>query len=139
MKSTFSRREPFRASTTATVTAASAGTPPDAALLQYLLECERSPTGMSGLDTDEELNRLRALDGRARDEINELLARDKGERVADIRSKMQEVMMDKVSVVRNETGLREAEREIATLREAYRHVALQDKGKRYNTELTEAL
>jgi succinate dehydrogenase / fumarate reductase flavoprotein subunit len=78
-------------------------------------------------------------DARARDEITELLSREKGERVADIRATMQEVMMDKVSVVRNETGLREAEREIATLREAYRHVSLQDKGKRYNTELTEAL
>ena len=38
----------------------------------------------------------------ARAEISALLSRDKGERVADIRKAMQEVMMDKVSVVRNE-------------------------------------
>jgi succinate dehydrogenase / fumarate reductase, flavoprotein subunit len=48
-------------------------------------------------------------------------------------------MMDKVSVVRNETGLREAQQEIAQLQDAYKHISLQDKGKRYNTELLEAL
>ncbi|MBA2468426.1 MAG: succinate dehydrogenase flavoprotein subunit [Chloroflexia bacterium] len=72
-------------------------------------------------------------------EIADLLNRDKGERVADIRKAMQEVMMDKVSVVRNETGLLEAQKEIADLQEAYRHIAIQDKGKRYNTDLLEAL
>ncbi|MBA3275463.1 MAG: succinate dehydrogenase flavoprotein subunit [Chloroflexia bacterium] len=72
-------------------------------------------------------------------EIADLLNRDKGERVADIRKAMQELMMDKVSVVRNETGLLEAQKEIADLQEAYRHIAIQDKGKRYNTDLLEAL
>lgn len=41
--------------------------PPDAGLQQYLLDCEQSPTGMAGLASDDELNRLRLLDGRARD------------------------------------------------------------------------
>jgi uncharacterized protein (DUF305 family) len=36
--------------------------------LDYLLDCQRAPTGMSGLATDEEVNRLRVLEGRARDE-----------------------------------------------------------------------
>ncbi len=36
--------------------------------LGYLLDCQRSPTGMAGLATDAEVNRLRVLDGRARDE-----------------------------------------------------------------------
>jgi uncharacterized protein (DUF305 family) len=36
--------------------------------LDYLLDCQRSPTGMSGLATDEEVDRLRFLEGRARDE-----------------------------------------------------------------------
>ncbi|MES0872689.1 DUF305 domain-containing protein [Sinimarinibacterium thermocellulolyticum] len=35
--------------------------------LDYLLDCQRSPTGMSGLATDEEVNRLRQLEGRDRD------------------------------------------------------------------------
>lgn len=36
-------------------------------LLQYLLDCQRSPTGMLGLATDADMDRLRHLDGRARD------------------------------------------------------------------------
>jgi succinate dehydrogenase / fumarate reductase flavoprotein subunit len=75
----------------------------------------------------------------ATSEVAALLAREKGERAADIRKAMQEVMMDKVSVVRNEKGLREAEAEIAGLKQEYGQVAIQDKGKRYNTELLETL
>ena len=78
-------------------------------------------------------------EARAVEEIGSLLARDKGERVADIRKRMQEVMMDKASVVRSESVLLEAQQDIKDLQAAFRCVALQDKGKRYNTELTEAL
>ncbi len=75
----------------------------------------------------------------AKSEIDALVSREKGERAADIRKAMQEVMMDKVSVVRNDQGLREARDTISELQEAYKHIAIQDKGKRYNTELLEAL
>ena len=44
-------------------------TPPDAELSRYLLDCQRSPTGMPGLATPEELNRLRQLQGTARDRL----------------------------------------------------------------------
>ena len=40
---------------------------PDADLLQYLLDCQRAPTGMAGLATDAEMNQLRLLEGRPRD------------------------------------------------------------------------
>ncbi len=40
---------------------------PDAALLRYIADCNASPGGMPGLATTEELNRLRELDGNARD------------------------------------------------------------------------
>ncbi|MEQ1439736.1 DUF305 domain-containing protein [Fontimonas sp. SYSU GA230001] len=43
--------------------------PPDAALLQYLLDCRNAPAGMTGMASAEELSRLRALDGRERDEL----------------------------------------------------------------------
>ena len=75
----------------------------------------------------------------AESEISALLGRERGERVADVRATMQEVMMDKVSVVRNEEGLRDAQDVINQLRQAYQNVAIQDHGKRYNTDLTEAL
>lgn len=43
-------------------------TPPDPELTRYLLACEKSPTGMLGIATNEDLNLLRTLSGRARDE-----------------------------------------------------------------------
>ena len=42
--------------------------PPDPQLSRYLLDCQRSATGMVGLPSDAALNRLRELEGRARDE-----------------------------------------------------------------------
>jgi uncharacterized protein (DUF305 family) len=44
-------------------------TPPDASLSRYLADCRSAPGGMPGLATSEELNRLRALDGDARDQL----------------------------------------------------------------------
>jgi uncharacterized protein (DUF305 family) len=41
---------------------------PDAALRRYLIDCQRSPTGMPGMATDAELDALRRLEGRARDD-----------------------------------------------------------------------
>jgi succinate dehydrogenase / fumarate reductase flavoprotein subunit len=75
----------------------------------------------------------------ARAEVDRLVSRPRGENVAEIRSAMQEVMMDKVSVVRNEESLREAQGRVDELRRAYMSAAVQDKGAVYNTELTEAL
>jgi succinate dehydrogenase / fumarate reductase flavoprotein subunit len=75
----------------------------------------------------------------ARAEIATLLGRDKGERIGEIRSAMQEVMMDKVSVVRDAQGMTEAKAKIDELRGAYNHAAIQDRGKVFNTDLMEAL
>lgn len=54
--------------------------PLDAELTQYLLDCERSPTGMVGLATDAEINRLRRTEGRERDLLflNLMLAHHEG-------------------------------------------------------------
>ncbi|CAN5637695.1 succinate dehydrogenase flavoprotein subunit [soil metagenome] len=74
----------------------------------------------------------------ARAQLADLLSRDKGERVADIRSEMQDVMMDKVGVVRSDASLREATDKIHELKERFAQVAIQDKGKQFNTDLLEA-
>ena len=71
-------------------------------------------------------------------EVNALKTHSKGENVADIRLAMQEVMMDKVSVVRDAAGLNAAMATIADLRHAFARVSIQDKGDVFNTELTEA-
>jgi succinate dehydrogenase / fumarate reductase flavoprotein subunit len=52
---------------------------------------------------------------------------------------MQDVMMDKVSVVRDGPGMAEAQATIRDLRRAYANVAVQDRGQTFNTDLMEAL
>jgi succinate dehydrogenase / fumarate reductase flavoprotein subunit len=75
----------------------------------------------------------------ARAQVAELRTRTKGERVSEIRLAMQVVMMDKVSVVRDGSGLTEAKEELGRLRHAYANVAIDDRGACFNTDLTEAL
>lgn len=78
-------------------------------------------------------------EARARQEIESLRSRESGERIADIRTSMQEIMMDNVSVVRNDAFLLEAQAKIAELKGAYANAAIMDRGCVYNMELLEAL
>ncbi|MFI9648542.1 succinate dehydrogenase flavoprotein subunit [Streptomyces sp. NPDC052040] len=61
------------------------------------------------------------------------------ERVAELRRELQETMDANVMVFRTEQTIKTAVEKIAELRERYRNVAIQDKGKRYNTDLLEAV
>ncbi|MFF7235948.1 succinate dehydrogenase flavoprotein subunit [Streptomyces collinus] len=61
------------------------------------------------------------------------------ERVATIRRELQETMDANVMVFRTEQTIKTAVEKIAELRERYRNVAIQDKGKRFNTDLLEAI
>jgi succinate dehydrogenase / fumarate reductase flavoprotein subunit len=75
----------------------------------------------------------------AREQLEALLSRPKGrERAADIRREMQDVMMDYVSVFREEAGMKQAIDTLQELKERFEHVSLDDKGKRFNTEVLEA-
>jgi succinate dehydrogenase / fumarate reductase flavoprotein subunit len=76
---------------------------------------------------------------RARAEIDAILSRKSGTRPVEIRTAMQEVMMDKVSVVRDGKGLAEAQETIQRLKRDYQSVAIADKGQTFNTDLIEAL
>jgi succinate dehydrogenase / fumarate reductase flavoprotein subunit len=78
-------------------------------------------------------------DSLARAEIESVMASPNGVRSVDLRERMQAVMMDKVSVVRDRTGLTEARNEIQSLKRAYQHVSVADRGKVFNTDLMEAL
>lgn len=75
----------------------------------------------------------------ARAQVAELMARPKGERVANLRRELQVMMMDKASVVRTAESLTEASAEIASLRDRYATVSIDDHGSVFNTDLTEAL
>jgi succinate dehydrogenase flavoprotein subunit len=65
---------------------------------------------------------------------------DRGrERPAVIRSELQELMFAKCGVYRNGGLLEECRAEVAALQERARHLRVDDKGCRYNTDLGEAL
>ncbi|MGW6376812.1 succinate dehydrogenase flavoprotein subunit [Rhodococcus sp. NPDC055112] len=61
------------------------------------------------------------------------------ERVADIRTELQQTMDNNASVFRTETTLSNALKDVRALKERYNHITVQDKGKRYNSDLLEAV
>jgi succinate dehydrogenase / fumarate reductase flavoprotein subunit len=61
------------------------------------------------------------------------------ERIGDIMAQMQEVMMDRVSVFREKSGLSEALEKIRGLKQRYTQISLQDKGSCFNRELLDAV
>ncbi|MGD8399064.1 MAG: FAD-binding protein, partial [Anaerolineae bacterium] len=73
------------------------------------------------------------------DEIERLLSNTGKERMADVRSELQDVMMDRVGVFRTEEAMQSALDGVRALRERYRHAAIGDSGRVFNTELLEAL
>ncbi|MGZ4721548.1 MAG: succinate dehydrogenase/fumarate reductase flavoprotein subunit, partial [Oryzihumus sp.] len=71
--------------------------------------------------------------------IEAIRSRGTGERVADLRKALQETMDRNVQVFRTEASMKEALGVIDELKERYANVVVQDKGKRYNTDLLEAV
>jgi succinate dehydrogenase / fumarate reductase, flavoprotein subunit len=71
--------------------------------------------------------------------LQDLVSGSGGDSVADIRAELQEQMFDLAGVVRREDGLRKMVDVLANLRERYGRVVVMDKGRVYNTELTEAV
>ncbi|MDV8000921.1 succinate dehydrogenase flavoprotein subunit [Rhodococcus sp. IEGM 1408] len=74
-----------------------------------------------------------------REWMESMLAEHGTENANDIRSEMQAMMDDKASVFRTEQSLTEAREEIRALKKRYADVTVSDKGKRFNTELLEAV
>lgn len=72
-------------------------------------------------------------------EVENLRDATGNERVVDIRRALQECMDKNVMVFRTEQTLKEAVEEIGELRKRYREISVQDKGRRFNTDLLEAL
>jgi succinate dehydrogenase / fumarate reductase flavoprotein subunit len=61
------------------------------------------------------------------------------ERVGAIRTALQVTMDANAQVYRTEASLKQAANDISALKERYTRITVQDKGKRYNTDLLEAL
>ncbi|GAA3362786.1 MULTISPECIES: succinate dehydrogenase flavoprotein subunit [Saccharopolyspora] len=62
-----------------------------------------------------------------------------GERVATIRTELQETMDANASVYRTEETLKQALSDVQALKERYGRIAVHDKGKRFNSDLLEAI
>jgi succinate dehydrogenase / fumarate reductase flavoprotein subunit len=74
-----------------------------------------------------------------RERLDDLLGRPEGFNAADIRAELQDSMFDLAFVVRTEESLRKMQEILGNLRERFERVYVQDTGKRYNTELMEAV
>ncbi|MCL8011775.1 succinate dehydrogenase flavoprotein subunit [Streptomyces sp. AS02] len=73
------------------------------------------------------------------DQVESLRTSTGTERVATLRKELQETMDANVMVFRTEQTIKTAVEKIAELRERYKNVSIQDKGKRFNTDLLEAI
>ncbi|MFR0357820.1 succinate dehydrogenase flavoprotein subunit [Streptomyces sediminimaris] len=73
------------------------------------------------------------------DQVEHLRTSTGTERVATLRRELQETMDANVMVFRTEQTIKTAVEKIAELRARYRNVAIQDKGRRFNTDLLEAI
>ena len=71
--------------------------------------------------------------------LEKMRTSDGTERIAAIRKDLQDIMDANVQVFRTDETLRGALDEIAKLRERYNNVGIQDRGKRYNLDLLEAV
>ncbi|HEY6591547.1 MAG TPA: succinate dehydrogenase flavoprotein subunit, partial [Actinomycetota bacterium] len=71
--------------------------------------------------------------------LEDLAGHAEGERAAAIRGDLQVNMDEKAGVYRTEALLKEMEVELASLRERYARVWVQDTSRRYNTDLLEAV
>ncbi|MCX5044465.1 succinate dehydrogenase flavoprotein subunit [Aldersonia sp. NBC_00410] len=71
--------------------------------------------------------------------MSRILSGEGHERVADIRTELQRTMDNNASVFRTEDTLKQALTDIHALKERYDRITVQDKGKRYNSDLLEAV
>ncbi len=78
-------------------------------------------------------------DAWARAELSRLRSANGPEKVADIRNRLREEMMDKAGVFRVESDLLALRQILAELRQRYQQIHIDDKGTRFNTDLLEAI
>ncbi|CKL76076.1 succinate dehydrogenase [Mycobacterium tuberculosis] len=71
--------------------------------------------------------------------VSDILSEHGNERVADIRGALQQSMDNNAAVFRTEETLKQALTDIYALKERYSRITVHDKGKRFNTDLLEAI
>lgn len=76
---------------------------------------------------------------RARAEVARFMETSGTENAADIRTELQQVMMDDAGVFRTKEALTALEKKLEELRNRFSHVGLTDKGKTFNMDLVETI
>ncbi len=74
-----------------------------------------------------------------KNKISALINRNKGENPFELKKEMQEIMMDKVGIFRNETDLSKAVEDLKVLNQRAKNIALKHKISSSNPELVEAI
>jgi len=77
-------------------------------------------------------------EGRTREQLDRLRSASGSEKVASVRKELQQVMFEQVGVFRSQDGMSEAVDKIGRMKDRYREVRLDDRGKVFNTDLLEA-
>ncbi len=75
----------------------------------------------------------------AKKRVTHLLTREGTERVADIAAALRATMTENCGIFRDEARLKRALADIKELQERFQHIQLDDRGKRFNTDLLGAL
>jgi succinate dehydrogenase / fumarate reductase flavoprotein subunit len=73
-----------------------------------------------------------------RQQLDRILSNNGSEKIVHIGEEMKTKMMDDVGVFRTAEGMASAEQKIRELRERYKHISVDDHGKRFNTDLLNA-
>ena len=71
--------------------------------------------------------------------LQNMMEHDGQYNVADLRAEMQALMMDNVGVFRTEEGIQSALTRVRELQECAQDITVMDKGKRFNTDILEAI
>ncbi|HBY99008.1 MAG: succinate dehydrogenase flavoprotein subunit [Ardenticatenaceae bacterium] len=78
-------------------------------------------------------------DAWTKEQVSRILSNTGDATPGKIRSEMQKTMMDRVGVFREEAGMQQALDKLGELRERYGRISIDDKGKRFNTDLLETI
>jgi succinate dehydrogenase / fumarate reductase flavoprotein subunit len=109
-------------------------------LLDIVVFGKRGGRSMAKYVQDAELPEPpKGAEGDVRSRIERMKAGTGTEKVAAIRSELQDHMMDKASVFRTEESLASMVEKLDELKERYERVAIDDKGEIFNYDVTEAL
>jgi succinate dehydrogenase / fumarate reductase flavoprotein subunit len=71
--------------------------------------------------------------------VEKFMTKTGKEKAGVLRKELQEIMMSKVGVFRDEKGLKEALEKVNQLEERFEHVQIDDKAWKFNTDLTEVM